>query len=108
MGKVLVSGNSVMQHLGKLAAANNWDQILFHATDFLMFVSQMVVAWRLADNAVVAAEKLKNSNNTAEDIHFLNTKLVDLKTYCGQFLIHNLSIAKTIIDHEQNISTLEF
>jgi hypothetical protein len=106
MGKVLMSAQSVMQHISGHAKNQKFNLVLEHCTDFLQFASQMVVAWRLMEGAIVATQKLKNTSDASEKA-YLQSKLVDFKVYCAHYLIHNLSLAKTITDFEQDVMALE-
>lgn len=104
-GKVLVSAQATMQHISGLAQKNQFSLVLQHCTDFLQFASQMVVAWRLMESAKVAQSKLTGASG--DEKKFLESKIVDFKIYCGHYLVHNLSIAKTITDYCDDVSTLE-
>jgi hypothetical protein len=76
-----------------------------NCTDFLAFASQMVIAWRLLESAVLADKKLAGA--TGDDKKYYESKIVDFRVYCSQYLIHNLSIAKTISDFEHDMTMLE-
>ena len=103
--KVLGSAQTVMDKFAKKAMDKDFNGILQHCTDFLLFSSQLVIAWRLGESALKAQEMLPSASG--EEKKFLESKIVDFKTYCGAYLIHNLSIAKTITDYEQNLASLE-
>jgi hypothetical protein len=104
-GKVLVSAQGVMQQISGYAKNNQFNLILQNCTDFLTFASQMVIAWRLLDSAVLSDQKLTTAS--AEDRKYYESKITDFKVYCSQYLIHNLSIAKTISDFTEDMTTLE-
>jgi len=103
--KVLMSAQTVMQQISGYAKNNQYNLILQNCTDFLTFASQMVVAWRLLESAVLSATKMETANH--EDKKYYESKVTDFKVYCSQYLIHNLSIAKTISDFDQDMTTLE-
>lgn len=103
--KVLGSANAVMQKISELAKNNQFNLILQNCTDFLTFASQMVIAWRLLESAVVADQKMEFA--TANDRKYYESKVTDFKIYCAHYLVHNLSIAKTINDFNQDVTTLE-
>lgn len=104
-GKVMVSAQTVMQHISGLAKNNQYNLVLQNATDFLQLASQMVIAWKLLESAVLADKKMPSAS--AEDKKYYQTKITDFKIYCNHFLIHNLSIAKTITDYGDDLTTLE-
>lgn len=104
-GKVLVSAQGVMQQLTSYAKNNQYNLILQNCTDFLNFASQMVMAWQLMEAAVLADKKIAGAS--PEDKKFYESKMTDFRVYCSQYLIHNLSIAKTISDFTEDMTTLE-
>jgi hypothetical protein len=65
----------------------------------------MVVAWRLMESAEIAQQKLASASG--EEKKYLESKMVDFKIYCSHYLVHNLSIAKTITDLSDDVSALE-
>ncbi len=104
-GKVLMSAQAVVQHISGLAQKNQYNLVLQHSTDFLQFASQMVVAWRLMESAKVAQSKLNGASPA--DKAYYESKMVDFRTYCAHYLVHNLSYAKTITDYQEDVTTLE-
>lgn len=104
--KVLASAQSVMGHIGGLAQQNKMDHIMQHCSDFLMIASQLVVSWRLMVHAHIAQQKL--STASGDDKKYYQSKILDFKVYCSHFLVHNLSIGKTITDLEQDLSHIHF
>lgn len=103
--KVLGEAQNIMGKLGGLAKDKQMNQVLQHCTDFLLFASQLVVAWRLYECARVAETKLTESNGEDEKA-FLESKIIDFKTYCSNFLVHNIAISKTITDLADDITTI--
>jgi alkylation response protein AidB-like acyl-CoA dehydrogenase len=104
-GKVLMSAQTTMQKISEWAKAGQHNMILQNCTDFLNFASQMVVAWRLLESAQMAAQKVGTASG--DDKAYYESKMVDFKVYCSQFLVHNLSIAKTITDFSEDMCSLE-
>jgi len=104
-GKVMMSAQAVMQHISSHAQKNKFNLVLQHCTDFQQLAAQMVVAWRLMESAKVAQQKLAGA--TGDEKVFLESKIVDFKTYCTHWLVHNLSYAKTITDYEDDVTALE-
>lgn len=103
--KVLVSAQGVMQHIAGLAKTNQYNLILQHCTDFLNFASQMVIAWQLLESAVISDKKIAPAS--VDDKKFYESKIADFRIYCAHYLIHNLSLAKTISDFNDDITMLE-
>lgn len=103
--KVMMSAQTVMQHLTGYAKNNQYDLILQNCSDFLHFASQMVVGWKLLQSAVLADKKLATS--TGGDKAYYESKIVDFKVYCAHYMTHNLSVAKTITEFTDDISALE-
>lgn len=104
-GKVLMSAQGVTQQISSYAKNNQFNLILQNCTDFLNFASQMVIAWRLLESAKLADQKMASAS--PEDKKFYESKITDFRVYCSQFLTHNLSIAKTISDFSEDMTTLE-
>lgn len=104
-GKVLMSAQTTMQYISGLAQKNQFNLVLQHCTDFLQFASQMVVAWRLMESAKIAEQKF--SGASGDEKVYLESKIVDFKVYCAHYLVHNLSLAKTITDYSEDVMALE-
>lgn len=104
-GKVLMSAQGIMQQLSGYAKNNQYNLILQNCTDFLNFAAQLVVGWQLLEAAVLADKKLAGASG--DDKKYYESKVVDFRVYCSHFLTHNLSIAKTISDFTEDLTTLE-
>lgn len=105
MNKVMASAQGVMTHITGYAKENKWNLVLQNCTDFLTFVSQLVVAWRLLESAALAHQKLGSA--AGDDVKYFESKITDFKVYCAHYLVHNLSLAKTMTDFTQDLTTLE-
>lgn len=103
--KVLMSAQGLMQHIGGFAKNNQYNMVLQNCTDFLQFASQMVIGWKLMESAVLADKKMAAAS--AEDKKYYETKIVDFRIYCAHYLMHNPSLAKTITEFKDDVSTLE-
>ncbi len=103
--KVLLSAQSMMQQISGYAKNNQYNLVLQNCTDFLCFASQMVVAWKLMVSAVLADSKINSAS--AQDKIYYQTKITDFKVYCAHYLMHNLSISKTITEFTDDVTTLE-
>ena len=104
-GKVLASAQGIIQTISGHAQKNQFNPVLQNCTDFLHFASQLVVAWRLLESTLLAEQKLASA--TGDEKKYLESKTVDFKVYCSHYLVHNLSIAKTITDFTEDLSALE-
>lgn len=102
--KVLLSAQSMMQHISGYAKNNQYNLILQNCSDFLHFASQMVVGWKLLESAVLADQKLATA--AGDDKAFYESKIADFKVYCGHYLVHNLSTAKTITEFVDDVTQL--
>jgi 3-(methylthio)propanoyl-CoA dehydrogenase len=103
--KVLLSAQSVMQKISEYAKTNNYNMVLQNCSDFLNFAAQMVVGWKLLQSAVLADQKKSGANG--DDQKFYETKITDFRVYCAHYLTHNLSLAKTITEYVDDVTTLE-
>lgn len=103
--KVMASAQTVMQTIGGYAQNKQHNLVLQNCTDFLQFAAQMVVAWRLMESAIVASEKIPSAN--PEDKKYYETKITDFRIYCAHYLIHNPSLARTITEFTDDVTTLE-
>lgn len=103
--KVLSTAQGVMQTIAGYAKNNQHNLVLQNCTDFLNYSSQMVIAWQLLESAVVADKNI--SGASAKDKQYYETKVTDFKVYCAHYLVHNLSLAKTISDFTEDVTTLE-
>jgi alkylation response protein AidB-like acyl-CoA dehydrogenase len=105
--KCLGTAQPIVERFGKLAQTGKMDQILQHCSDFLNFCSNLVVAWRLGVCANKAQSSLAQAGCTQDDQAFYNSKMLDFKIFCQHFLVHNLSLAKTMTDLEEDITNIE-
>lgn len=103
--KVMMSAQGIMQQFSTYAKNNQYNLILQNSMDFLNFGAQLVVAWRLMDSAIIADKKIAGAS--PDDKKFYESKVTDFKIYCSHYLIHNLSLAKTISDFTEDLTTLE-
>ena len=103
--KVLLSAQTVMQHLTGYAKNNQYHLILQNCSDFLHFASQMVVGWKLLQSAVLADQKIQTTSG--EEKKYYESKVVDFKIYCAHYLTHNLSVARTVTDFTDDVTALE-
>jgi 3-(methylthio)propanoyl-CoA dehydrogenase len=103
--KVLNNAQQVMQQVTQYAKNNQFNLILQNCTDFLNYISQIVVAWRLLDSAMLSVKKLEHSSG--DDRKYYESKITDFKVYCAHYLVHNLSMSKTMVDFSHDVTTLE-
>ncbi len=102
--KVMGSAQKIMGTVSGYAKNNQMNLVLQNCTDFLQFASQLVIAWRLCESALLADKKMASAS--AEDKKFYESKVADFRVYCANYLIHNLSTAKTILDFDQDVLQL--
>lgn len=95
---------TILEHYGKYANDKNFDAILASSTDFLAFCGNLIVAWRLLRGAIVAEELLAQGD---EDKVYLESKALDFKIFCQHYLSRNAGIAQSILNFDQDWTTVE-
>jgi alkylation response protein AidB-like acyl-CoA dehydrogenase len=100
--KALAAAQEAMGFIGKKAKNNEMNLVLQNCTDFLNLSAHIVVAWRLMESAWVANEKIKDARGDDKD--YLESKIVDFKVYCSNYLVQAISLAKTITSNDQDYS----
>jgi 3-(methylthio)propanoyl-CoA dehydrogenase len=101
--KALAAAQEAMGFIGKKAKNNEINFVLQNCKDFLDLSAHIVVAWRLMESAWIADEKLKSTTN-ADDKDYLESKIVDFKIYCSNYLVQAISLAKAITSMDQDIT----
>lgn len=96
--KNLKQANQILEVLGAMAKDSKFDAVLYHSHDFLIYCGNLVVAWRLLESANLAKSKLAGASG--EDKLYYESKLVDFKVFCQQFLSKNAGIAQSILEFE--------
>jgi alkylation response protein AidB-like acyl-CoA dehydrogenase len=104
MMKVMASAQQIMGTISGYAKNNQMNLVLQNCTDFLQFASQLVMAWRLGEAALMDAKKLGSASG--DDKKYYESKVTDFRVYCANYLIHNLSTAKTILEFDQDVLQL--
>jgi hypothetical protein len=94
--KVFAGSQEAMAYIAKHAISKNNGHVLQSCKDFLDLSACTVVAWRLMESAKVAKAKLADSSINSDEKAFLETKIVDFKIYCSQYLNGAVSLAKSI------------
>jgi hypothetical protein len=97
---------NILKRYGEQLAKNNMNGVLSSAYDFLMYCGNIVLAWQLLEHACVAKQKLSNANGEDEK-RYLESKIVDFKIFCQQYLVRNLAIAQSILNFDEDLSGLE-
>ena len=80
--------------------------VLSSAYDFLMYCGNIVLAWQLLEHACLAKEKIATAQSE-EDKKYYESKVVDFKVFCQQYLVRNLYIAQSILNFDEDLSGLE-
>jgi hypothetical protein len=101
--KALGAAQEAMGFIGKKAKHEQMNIVLQNCTDFLNLSAHIVIAWRLMESACVAHEKLKTSTVPAEK-DYLESKIVDFKFYCSQYLPKAIAMAKSITSFDEDIT----
>ena len=101
--KALAAAQGAMGFIGKKAKAGDMNVVLQNCMDFLNLSAHIVVAWRLMESAWIAEEKLKEVSSEAEK-DYLESKIVDFKIYCSQYLVQSIALSKAITSLDQDIT----
>ena len=100
--RAFAASQEAMGYIGKHAANGNMNFVLQSAKDFLDLSAHIVVAWRLMKSAMIAHEQLADASGERKE--FLESKIVDFKIYCSQYLVQSVATAKSIISVEEDFS----
>lgn len=100
--KALGAAQEAMGFIGKKAKAGEMNLVLQNCQDFLNLSAHIVVAWRLMESAWIANEKLADASGDEKD--YLETKIVDFKYYCSQFLPQAIALGKSITAFDEDIT----
>lgn len=101
--KAMAASQEAMGFIAKKAQNKEMSFVLQSCKDFLDLSSHIVIAWRLMESAMVAKSKLKDASG--EDKEYLESKIIDFKIYCSQYLVHAISMSKSITSVEDDLST---
>lgn len=77
--------------------------ILRHATDYTTALSQLTMAWRLAEGAL-AAENLLGQNSTAYQKEYLQSKAFDFRFYVQNYIPQAAALLQTAQLGEEDIT----
>ena len=100
--KALAAAQEAMGYIGKKAAKGQNNFVLKNCKDFLDLSAHIVVAWRLMESAVIAHDKLPGASSDEERL-YLESKIVDFKIYCSNYLVQAVSLSKTITSNDEDI-----
>lgn len=100
--RAFAASQEAMGYIGKKAKNKEMNFVLQSCKDFLDLTSHIVVAWRLMESAMIANKKLAQA--TGDEKAYLETKIVDFKIYCSQYLVHSIAIAKSITSMEDDMT----
>ena len=106
MGKSMEQSENILKKYGMLMASKNINGVLSSAYDFLMYCGNIVLAWQLLEHACLAKEMLASAEGD-DDKKYYESKIVDFKVFCQQYLVRNLAIAQSILNFDEDLSQLE-
>ncbi|MBD66693.1 MAG: acyl-CoA dehydrogenase [Halobacteriovoraceae bacterium] len=92
--KAVAASQEAMGFIAKKAKNNEMNMVLQNCKDFLDLCAHIVVAWRLMESAMIAKKELEQDPSNKE---FLETKIVDFKIYCSQYLVQAVAHSKSIV-----------
>lgn len=99
--KALGSAQKAMGFITEHAQNKNMNHVLQSAKDFLDLSAHLVVAWRLMVASQIAAQKLADGDANKE---YLESKIVDFKVYCSQYLPLVSAHANAIVNMDEDIT----
>ncbi|MEJ0056653.1 MAG: acyl-CoA dehydrogenase [Bacteroidota bacterium] len=91
---------TVLAHLGKLAAAGEIDRSLSDASVFMEMMSYAVIAWQWLKQAVIAYTQIQSADHSMQLNDFYEGKVHAMKFFFRYELPHAEACAKTIMDPE--------
>lgn len=104
MLKNLGRAGEVMNKFATYAAQKKMDALLSHATDFLSYCGNLIIAWRLLESALKAHELMKGANGPM--LEFYQSKVTDYKIFCQHVLVKNAGLSQTILNFDDELSRL--
>jgi len=102
--KAVAASQEAMGYIAKKAKNNEMNYVLQSCKDFLDLSSHIVIAWRLMESAMIANELIKNASGA--DKEFYESKIIDFKIYCSQYLVKSISLSKSIVSLDEDISKI--
>ncbi len=106
IGKSMEMSEKILAKFSEMAAKKNHNGILSHATDFLDYCGNLVVAWLLLEHACIAKKKLAGEVSEEEKKYY-QSKIVDYKVFCQYQLVKNIGIGNSVLNFENNLMELE-
>ena len=100
--KAFAASQDAMGYIGKHAKDKRMSYVLQSTKDFLDLSAHIVVAWRLMESAIVANKELESASGDRKE--FLETKIVDFKIYCSQYLVKSIGLAKSIVSVDNDLA----
>lgn len=105
MGASLVKGKKILELYGSFAKDKKFNNILSSTMDFLNYSGNIIISWRLLDGAIKAHEALSSCG--PEDKKYYESKIMDFKVYCQHYLTRNVGITHSILNFEQDLTSVE-
>jgi len=105
IGSSLVKAQKILERYSLFAAEKKFDNILASTMDYLNYCGNIVVAWRLLAGANCACEMIDSASDA--DKSFLESKMMDFKVFTQHYLTRNVGIAHSILNFEQDLTSLE-
>lgn len=104
MMKNLGRAAEVMNKFATYAAQKKMDALLSHATDFLSYCGNLIIAWRLLESALKSKELIVSASG--EEKEFYQSKITDYKIFCQHVLVKNAGLSQTILNFDDELSRL--
>ena len=102
--RATAASQEAMGFIAKKAMNKEMSFVLQSCKDFLDLSSHIVIAWRLMESAMIAKKKLADASGDEKE--YLESKIVDFKIYCSQYLVQAVALSKSITSVEDDMSKL--
>ena len=104
IGKSMEMSEKMVHRFGEMLAKKNHNGVLAHSTDFLTYCGNLVVSWLLLEHACRAKEQIDSANET--DKKYYQSKIDDFKVFCQHQLTRNIGLANSVLNFEEDLTTM--
>ncbi|MAE59708.1 MAG: acyl-CoA dehydrogenase [Halobacteriovorax sp.] len=104
IGKSMEMSELVVKKMGKQMMDKNEGAVLAHATDFMNYCGNLVVAWLLLEHACIAKKKIDSAEGDLKK--YYQSKMDDFKVFCQYQLTRNIGLANSVLNFEEDLTTM--
>ncbi len=105
IAKSLAKAQEILGAYTKKASEKNFNGILATATDFLNYCGNLTIAWLSFKSACKALDLIDGANG--DDKKYYQSKIDDFKIFCQHYLVRNSGIAQSILNFEEDLTSME-